>query len=209
MDSEIDRAPLTPWLPKAEPTLEAVLDATERAIVRHGVPGGGFAEVAGAGGFSAAIPTLHFDAPARLLLATLRRVVEVYAARASKLLDEVPPEATLRVWLGWLFSPFGADGPPRQARVVDAFIAAAPTWPDAAAELRILYGHFTARLADAIAEHCLDAHPDDRTDAAHAVVCLSFGRAGLDTLRLSAARGPAARRAAEAILAPIVGRAAL
>lgn len=203
MSREIDRAPLARWLPPSDPAKDRVLDAFEEAIVLHGVQAASFARIAQAGGFHRSLVQHHFGTRDRLVDAALTRLVQVYAARAASQLEHLPPDTKLAVLMTWLFSPFGPEGPPRQARVVDAFIAIAPTQPGVAAHLRTLYAHFTATLTEALAEHCPAAESDARADAAFAVVCLSFGRAGLDTLGAPAARGPAARRAADAVLAPL------
>jgi AcrR family transcriptional regulator len=192
-------------LPPPDPAKDRVLDAFERAIVEHGVQAASFARIAREGGFHRSLVQHHFGTRERLEDAALARVVMVYAARGSALLHGHPPSAHLGLLLTWFFAPFGPSGPPRQARVVDAFIALAPTRPAAAAHLRALYGHFTARLLEAIAEHCPEAHVDTRAEAAFAVVCLSFGRAGLDTLGAPDARSGAAKRAAGALLAPLLG----
>ena len=158
---------------------DRVLDAFERSLLLHGVQGASFARIAAEGGFHRSLVQHHFKTRDRLVDACIDRVVCRYRARLAEVREEDPSPGHL---LDWLCSPHGADGPPRMAQVVDAFVALANTDASVARRLAPLYAGFVEALD-------LDA------DVAFACVALSFGRAGLETLGFPAASGPAAREA--------------
>ena len=172
----------------AETPVNRVLNAFEDAVVEHGVHAS-FAQIARAGGFHRSLIQHHFKTRERLLEAAIDRVVAYYSGR----LDEHHGVDAL---LGWYFAPFPASGPPRVAKVVDAFQALAPSSPYVRGRLAELYILFGARLAGALVSE--RAMPIGRArTVSMQVVALSFGRAGLDTLGLEVD----ARSAAEALLA--------
>jgi len=158
---------------------DRVLDAFERSLLVHGVQGSSFARIAAEGGFHRSLVQHHFKTRERLVAACLDRLVERYLSRLSEVRAEDPSTSHL---LDWLCSPHGPEGPPRQAKVVDAFVALANTDPAVAARLAPLYEAFVEAL-------------DLPRRTAFPCVALSFGRAGLEVLGLPEATTGSAREA--------------
>ncbi len=200
MTRSIDLSALEEWLPPREPARERVMDAFEEAILVNGVHGASFARIAEQGGFHRTLVQHHFKSRAVLLEATIRRIVDVYFARMSQLLVGVAAEDRLSCLLDWLMSPFGGEGPVRQASVVDAFIALASTDDAVRVELRRLYDRFADELSVALKVRYPELDEDTVHSTAFALVCLSFGRAGLDTLGTPLATTLTARDACYALI---------
>lgn len=199
----IDRTPLRPWLPPSDSGRDRILDAFEQAIVLHGVQAASFARIAQEGGFHRSLIQHHFQTREHLVKACVTRVVDVYLAKLSWLTHLDPPEACasrLTRLQAWLLAPYGEAGPPREARVVDAFVALATQEPHVREELARLYQGFAEVMSDALAA-CHPEAPDAlRDEVSWGLVALAFGRATFDTMGLGAARGAMAVRAAEALL---------
>ncbi len=179
---------------------DRILDAFEEAIVSYGVPGSSFARIAERGGFHRTLIQHHFGTRARLVEASLDRLCDYYERRLGERIGAAAHHDTLGELMDWLLSPFGDEGPPRVALAVDAFVAAAGT--DAAIRRRLaaLYQRFADALADSMSPHAPDTARSQLEAAAFSITCLSFGRAGLDTLGLEMAGTLTARRACDTIL---------
>lgn len=203
MAEPIDLDLLAPWLPSRPSAQEAVLVAFEEAVLCHGLQAASFALIAAQGGFHRSLIQHHFGSREALLAAALERLVDVYGAIVQGILSRTPTGEHTTALLDWLCSPFGPEGPPREALVVDAFQALAGTNPQVAARLAELYGHFAVALSGALAQTAPGAPSGARHDAAHVLISLSIGRACLDTLGFSSARGPAARQACDAVVATL------
>ncbi|GEM_PF-2166918 len=200
MAKPIDLECLAPWLPARSEAQEAVLVAFEEAVLRHGLQGASFARIAEQGGFHRSLIQHHFGTREQLLAASLERLVDVYGAIVQSILAVTPPQDRTPRLLDWLCRPFGPEGPPREALVVDAFQALAGNVPDVARRLAELYGHFAVALAGALAHSAPDAASPARQELAHVLISLSIGRACLDTLGFSTARGPAVRQACQVLI---------
>lgn len=199
----IDRTPLRPWLPPTDTGRDRILDAFEEAIVRHGVQAASFARIAQEGGFHRSLIQHHFQTRDHLVRACVTRVVDVYLAKLSWLTHLDPPDAAaprLTRLQAWLLAPFGEEGPPREARVVDAFIALATQDEHVRDELARLYEGFAECLEQALGECYPAAAEAVRAEVAWGLVALAFGRASFDTMGLGVARGSMAVRAAQALL---------
>jgi len=159
-----------------------VLDAFEEAIVRHGVQGASFARIATLGGFHRSLVQHHFRTREQLVEACLERLVERYVDYLERV-AEGGPEALL----DWLLSPHGPAGPPRIAQVADAYAALANADAGAAARLGDMYERFIAALSEALG---------DRRELAFLLVCVAFGRAGLEVLGIPEAATGVARETA-------------
>lgn len=203
----LDLQPLTPWLSPRDPAKDRILDAFEEAAVEHGVQGASFARIAEAGGFHRSLIQHHFVTRAGLVEAALDRIVEVYLARMEYLTKDALPEARSGLLLDWMLAPFShGGGQPRMAQVVDAFVALANVDPAMGRRMLGLYERFTAALDDALRVCHPKATAAARRKVAFAIVCLSFGRAGLETLGMDAASGKAAREMADALVRTLARR---
>lgn len=200
MARSIDLEALAQWLPPREPARDRVMDAFEEAILEHGVHGASFARIAERGGFHRTLVQHHFKTRAQLVEDTIRRIVDVYLARMAQLLVGVSAEDRLDRLLDWLMSPFGGEGPVRQASVIDAFIALASTDEPVRDELRRLYDRFADELAVAMKVRQPDGDEHVLRARAFTLVCLSFGRAGLDTLGTPLAATLTAREACAVVI---------
>ena len=197
----LDLEPLAPWLSPRDPAKDRILDAFEEAAVVHGVQGASFARIAEVGSFHRSLIQHHFGTRAHLVEAALDRIVEVYLARMAYVTRDTPEGARLGLLLDWMLAPFShGGGQPRMAQVVDAFVALANVDPAMGHRMLALYERFTAAIEDALRA----CHPKSpaaaRRKVAFAIVCLSFGRAGLETLGMDAASGKAAREMADALV---------
>jgi AcrR family transcriptional regulator len=192
---------LSPWLSPRDPAKDRILDAFEEAAVIHGVQGASFARIAEAGTFHRSLIQHHFVTRANLVEAALDRIVEVYLARMAHVIKGAPPEAHLGLLLDWMLAPFSrAGGQPRMAQVVDAFVALANVDPAMGRRMLGLYERFAAAIEEALRARHPDTTPAARRKVAFGVVCLSFGRAGLETLGMDVAGGKAAREMGDALV---------
>jgi len=185
---------------------QRILDAFEDAIVQYGVQAASFSRIATIGGFHRTLVQHHFGSRTRLVHAAVARLCTYYQRRTLEVLAAAPTQRRLETLLDWLLSSFGADGPPRPARAVDAFIAIAPTDTVIAQHLRQLYGGFRSALDTELREQHPSLSPTVRADLAFSWVCLAFGRAGLDTLEDPTARATTARRACDHLLTVALSR---
>lgn len=204
MARSIDLDELERWLPPRDRFRERILDAFEEAILEYGVQGASFKRIAEHGGFHRTLVHHHFKTRALLVEEAIRRIVDVYLARMSLLLVGVDPDDRLERLLDWLMSPFGDEGPTRQARVVDAYIALAGTDASVRGELRRLYDRFADELAIALKIRCPERGEEALRSTAFTLVGLSFGRAGLDTIGTPLAATWTARRACDPLIEAFV-----
>ncbi|MFT6395741.1 MAG: AcrR family transcriptional regulator [Bradymonadia bacterium] len=197
----IDYPHLAEWLKPRDPAQERVIDAFEEALVALGVEGASFAKIAEQGGFPPSLIQHHFGNRAQLYRATLDRVIDLYSARVWVIEQEKNP---LEGLLDWFFSPFGDGGPPRIACVVDAFIALANRDTDVRTQLSTLYVNFASALQRALDDTYPGLNSTKCYDAAYLIVCLAFGRAGMDALGVGGASPSAAREACDTLIAALL-----
>jgi len=182
-----------------------ILDAFEEAIVENGVQAASFARIAAIGGFHRTLVQHHFGTRASLTQALLDRLVDYYARRTLEVAAAAPVGERVAALLDWMLSSFGEGGPPRQARVVDAFVALAPTDPRVQRALQSLYAGFSNALASELSVEQPGLSESARQELAFVWVSLAFGRAGLDTLRAPLSNTDVARRACDALLVAALG----
>ncbi len=196
----VDLEPLERWLPKRSESKNRVLDAFEEAVVRYGIAGASFSRIAELGGFHRSLVQHHYRRRDELIAEGLERIIEVYIARQALILHNAPAEKHCDVLVDWLLGPFGPDGPLRIGQVMDAYQAQANTDSEVGRRLLGLYEHFIEGLDRALGARYPHAGRTRRRNVAFEIVCMSFGRAGLDLLGSRQARSLLARKACDRLM---------
>lgn len=196
----VDLQPLETWLPKRSASKNRVLDAFEEAVVRFGIAGASFSRIAEIGGFHRSLVQHHYRRREELITEALDRIIEVYIARQALILHNTEPDKHSEALVDWLLGPFGPEGPLRIGQVLDAYQALANTDFEVGRRLRGLYEHLIDGIDAALGHRYPRAGRTRRLNVAFAVVCMSFGRAGLDLLGSRQARSLVARKACEKLI---------